>query len=91
MNHFAVQKKVTQHCKATILQSKQKMRSRRTQDGVQVSKGSIYGERLWKWGHQDVVANRAREGEQELPLKPLGAKQRSPVFILKSIGNIEGF
>lgn len=66
------------------------MRSQRTQDGVQVSKGSTHGERQWQWG-QAVVANRARGGEQELPLKPLGAKQRSLVFILKSMGNFEGF
>ena len=66
------------------------MRSQRTQDGVQLTKGSTRGERQWKWD-QNVVANRAREGEQELPLKPLGAKQGSLVFILKSIGNFEGF
>ena len=42
-------------------------------------------------GKWDMVANRAREVKQELPLKPLGAKQRSSVFILKSMGNIEGF
>lgn len=39
-------------------------------------------------GHRGKQSQR---GEQELLLKPLGAKQRSLVFILKSMGSIEGF
>lgn len=42
-------------------------------------------------GQVGCGGNKAREVKQELPRKPLGAKQRSSVFILKSMGNIEGF
>lgn len=55
------------------------------------SKGINIWRKTMEAGQVGCGGNKAREVKQELPRKPLGAKQRSSVFILKSMGNIEGF